>query len=75
MRFELGNLVAQQQATLLQAPERQFVARALLADLIDQIVQVGMLHPHFDQQSLRRMQAIGGNRGVAHNLGSLYCRS
>ena len=74
-RFELGDLVAQQQSAFLQPPQSQLVAGSLRVDLVDQVVEVGVFHPQFDQSALRRMKVIWGFHGVGHSGRSLYCRS
>ena len=62
-RIELSSsrddLVAQQQAALLQAPQRP-VRRAarIQRNAVDQVVQIGMFDAQFDQVALRRVQVV-----------------
>ena len=72
--LQLRNLVSQQQASLFQPTQREFVHRGLLARPVNQVVQVGMLHPQFDEQALGRMQVVLHGEGqVALKQGESAC--
>jgi hypothetical protein len=43
--------VPQTQAALFQAPQSQLIQRLLQGDTVYQNIQIGMLHPQFDQAS------------------------
>jgi len=51
--FETGNLVAQQQAALLEPAQRQIIGGGLLGGAVDEAVEIGVCHPQFDQFTLR----------------------
>jgi hypothetical protein len=56
--LELRDLVAQQQAPLLHATQRELVGRAVGACLVDEGVQIGMLDAQLDQPAGERMQVV-----------------
>ena len=56
--FELGNLIAQQQTPLFEAPQSQFIDRMPQASSVDQAVQIGVLHASFNQAALRGVKVF-----------------
>jgi hypothetical protein len=52
-QFEANHLIAHQQATLLEALQRELVGRHILTQAVYPGVQISMLDPEFDQASLR----------------------
>ena len=56
--FEAGDLVAQQQAALLQPAQQQFVAGGVDGRAVDQAVEVGMLDAQLDQAARQGVQVV-----------------
>ncbi len=51
-------MVAQSQAALFQPAQRKLVERGVLAQAVDQAVEVGVFDPKLDQAALGRMQVL-----------------
>ena len=58
LQFQARDLVAQQQAALLQAPQRQVVVRQVERQAVDHVVHVCVFHAKFDQLPLNRVQVV-----------------
>ncbi|KZT16120.1 hypothetical protein A1D30_11430 [Acidovorax sp. GW101-3H11] len=70
LTFQPVHRVAQDQAALLQPPQRQFVGRRIRGAAIDQRVQIGMFHAQFDQLSVGRVEA-GFQGGSATSMAKM----
>lgn len=65
--FQAIQCIAQSEAALFQAAQREFVRRPLRCTQVDQRIQIGMLDAQLNELSLGGMEAKvqGGGRGMA----------
>jgi len=68
--FETCDLITQQQASLLEAPQGQFVPRCLEFSAINEAVEVGVFDAQLDQPTLRRVQVFIHGRPPFKFLGA-----